>query len=223
MKQASLSIVPIFATPFAVVELPSALQVNAIAAEILARHAAADTAARASGTDPLCYRSSDDLLEWADGPVRQVCAEILRGVWSTVAAVNTLTPEQLKSLSMQSRGWFTIVQPNGCVPATSHTLTAWCGIYCLEAPPASPERADSGVLRLYESRLATMFSDATNSTMRIPYTTAHYTWRPVPGHLAVFPGFLTHEIPLIRSTGPLSLIMVRARFVGPGQEGLSRW
>jgi hypothetical protein len=222
MSQPSLSVVPVFATPFAVVELPAALQANQLVAQLLVRHAAANPVA-APAADRLCYRSRDDLLDWNDPAVRQMCGEILRGVWSTVAAVNTFTPEQLKSLSMQARGSFTIVRPDGSVPATNHSLTAWCGIYCLEAPERSADRRDSGVLRLYESRLATMFADATNTTMRLPFTPGHYSWRAVPGQLAVFPGSLTYEIPLIRSTSPLTLITVRTRFVGPGQEGLSRW
>jgi hypothetical protein len=222
MSQAPLSVIPILATPFAVVELPAVSQANQGVAQLLARHAAVNPVA-APASDPLCYRSRDDLLEWNDAPVRQVCGEILRGVWSTVAAVNIFTPEELKSLSMQARGSFAIVQPNGSIAATSHSLTSWCGIYCLEAPPPSAERSDSGVVRIYESRLATMFTDATNSVMRLPFMLGHYSWRAVPGQLAVFPGSLTHEIPLIRSTGQLTLIMVRTRFVGPGQEGLSRW
>jgi hypothetical protein len=222
MTQPSLSVVPVFATPVAVMELPAASQANQVVAPLLAKHAAA-TPVAATASDPLCYRSRDDLLKWDDTAVRQVCGEILRGVWSTVAAVNTFTPEQLSSLSMQACGSFTIVQPNGSVPATNHSLTAWCGIYCLEAPQPSAERADSGVVRLYESRLATMFADATNTTMRLPFTPGHYSWRAVPGQLVVFPGSLTYEIPLIRSTGQLTLITVRTRFVGPGQEGFSRW
>ena len=214
MSPASLSIVPIFATPFVVMELPEAQALNPAVAEIFARHAPAG---------PLCYQSAPDLLERAEGPVRQVCDEILRGVSSAVAAVNTFSSEQLKSLSMQARGWFTIVPPDGCLQATSHPLTSWCAIYCVQAPQASPQRGDSGLLRLYEWRLATMFADATNAAMQIPFTPGHYSWRPVPGHVAIFPGSLTYEVPLIRSTGSLILITVRTRFVGPGQEGLSRW
>ena len=222
MSQAPLSVVPIFATPFAMVELPAALPANQAVAQLFATHAAANPVA-APAADRLCYRSRDDLLEWSDPAVRQMCGEILRGVWSTVAAVNSFTPGQLQSLSMQARGSFAIVQPNGALPAISHSLTAWCGVYCLEAPQPSAERSDSGVVRLYESRLGTMFADATNSEMRLPFTPGHYSWRAVPGQLAVFPGSLTHEIPLIRATGRLTLIMVRTRFVGPGQEGVSRW
>jgi hypothetical protein len=91
------------------------------------------------------------------------------------------------------------------------------------APKPSTTRLDSGLLRLYESRLGTMFADATNAAMRMPYMPAHYGWRPVPGQMAIFPGSVTHEIALVRSTEPLVLVTVRARFVGPGQQGMSRW
>src|SRR5262249_22552152 len=217
MSQASLSVVPIFAPPFAVLDLPAVSQANGVVAQLFAQHAAAHPAS-GPGSDSFCYRSREDLLEWSETPVLELCGEILRGVWSTVAAVNTFSPEQLRSVSMQARGWFTIVQPNGHVPATAHPLTSWCGVYCVEAPLTSAERTDSGALRLYESRLTTMFADATNTAMRLPFLLGHYAWRPVPGQLAIFPGSLPYEIALIRSTGQLTLITVRTRFVGEGQE-----
>jgi len=221
MSQGSISVVPIFATPLAVVTLPAAPEANEVVARLLATHAAANPAA--AGSNRLCYQSRDDVLEWRDEPVRQLCADILRGVWSTVAAVTTLGPEQLKTLSMQARAAFTIVQPDGCVPATSHSLTAWCGIYCLGAPAPAPGRGDSGVVRFYESRFGAMLADATTSALRVPFTSGHYAWRAIPGQLVVFPGSLTHEIPTIRSDGALAIVTVRTRFVGPEQEGLSRW
>jgi hypothetical protein len=205
----------------AIITLPDASQSTEVVAQLLARHVAADPAqSSAAGS---CYQSRDDLLEWADAPVRQLCSEILRGVWSTVAAATTLSHEQLSTLSVQARGAYTIVQRDGCVPATSHSLTAWCGIYCLQAPDPVAERVDSGVVRFYESRLGTSLADATTSALRVPFLSGHYTWRAVPGQLVVFPGSLTYEIPLIRAVGALTLITVRARFVAPGQEGLTRW
>lgn len=221
MSQGSISVVPIFATPLAVVTLPPAPQANEAVAQLLVKHAAANPAA--AGSNRLCYQSRDDVLDWRDAPVRQLCGEILRGVWSTVAAVTTLGPEQLKTLSMHARAAFTIVQPDGCVPATSYSLTAWCGIYCLQAPAPAPERGDSGVVRFYESRFGAMLADATTDALRVPFTSGHYAWRAIPGQLAVFPGSLPHEIPTIRSDSGLVMITVRTRFVGPGQEGLSRW
>ena len=221
MNQGSIVIVPIFATPMAMITFPEASQSSEVVAQLFARHAATNPAPPTAAG--LCYQSRDDLLDWPDAPVRQLCGEILRGVWSTVAAATTLSHEQLSTLSVQARGAYTIVHPDGCVPATSHSLTAWCGIYCLQAPDPVATRGDSGVVRFYESRLGTSLADATTSALRVPFLSGHYTWRAVPGQLVVFPGSLSYEIPLIRAVGALTLITVRARFVAPGQEGLTRW
>jgi hypothetical protein len=223
MNTGPISIVPIFATPLGVVPLGVAEKLNPAIAELFVTRASAAPSVTTAGSNALCYRSGDDLLEWPDEPVRTLNTDILRGISMVMAAVNSFTQEQLQSLTLQARAWFTIVRPDGCVSAATHPMTSWCGIYCVEAPTSSGERVDSGVLRLYESRLGTTFSDATNSAMRLPYTAGHYTWRPVPGRLAVFPASMTHEIALIRGTGRLILVTVRVRYVAPGQKGVPRW
>jgi hypothetical protein len=215
------TVVPILAMPFGVVPLPDAEVLNPPLAALFAARIRADGAAQQQ--NPLCYRSGDDLLEWPEQPVRQLRAGIVRGVYAVVNAVNDFTDAQLRSFTLEARAWFTVVKPDGRVPATNYPLTAWCGIYCVAAPEPSASRHDSGVLRLYESRLGTMFADTTNSVMRLPFAPSHYGWRPVPGQLAVFPASLTHEIALVRSPGQLVLVTVRIRFVGPGQQGVMRW
>src|SRR5579864_9398746 len=151
----ALSLVPIFATPLGVVQLPEASSLNPDVATLLSARAAAD----GNGSHQLlpCYCSRDDLLDLTEAPIRKVSSEMLRGVLSVVAAVNEFSDAQLQSFTTQARGWFTIVRPNGHVPARNYPLTSWCGIYCVEAPQPSADRKDSGVLRLYESRLGTMF------------------------------------------------------------------
>jgi hypothetical protein len=214
-------VVPILATPFGVVPLPDGEALNPALAALFAARMLADGAAHLQ--NPLCYHSRDDLLEWPEEPVRQLTAGIFRGVYSVVNAVNDFTDAQLSSFALQARGWFTVVKPDGRVPANNYPLTAWCGIYCVAAPEPSATRSDSGVLRFYESRFGSMFADATNAAMRLPYTPGHHGWRPVPGQLAVFPASLTHEIALVRSPGQLVLVTVRVRFVAPGQQGVARW
>jgi hypothetical protein len=147
-----------------------------------------------------------------------VCA-----VYSVVGSLNEFTEAQLRSFKLEARAWFTVIRTNGSLPAASYPLTAWCAIYCVTAPPLSEDRADSGVVRLYESRLGTMFQDATNSAMRVPYTQSHFVWRPVAGEMIIFPASLTHEIALLRAAGELTLVTARIRFTAPGQQGLGRW
>jgi hypothetical protein len=215
------TIVPILATPLGIVPLPDAEPLNGVVGELFESRAAA--AHGRSGGGPLCYRSDDDLLEWPDEPVRRLTTEILRGTYAVVRAVNSLSEPQLQSLETQARIWYTLVRPDGCVPAARYPLTTWCAIYCVAAPEPATTRRDSGVLRLYESRLGTMFADATSANMRLPYALGHFTWRPAPGQLAVFPASVTHEIALNRSAGDLVLVTARVRFVGPGQSGLATW
>jgi hypothetical protein len=217
----SVSIVPIFATPFAVLGLPEAERLNAEVVTILEACAAADPDPASGGT-PHCYRSRAD-LRLDDPPVQAVCREILRGMAGVVGALNQFSEHRMRELAMQTCLSFTIVRSNGSVPAHNYPLTSWCGIYCVEAPEPSADRRDSGVLRLHESRLQSMFSDATNAAMHLPYATGHHAWRPVPGRLAVFPGTTSHEIALLRSTGRLVLLTLRLRFVAPGQTGWVRW
>lgn len=215
-------VVPIFASPFAVVALPEALRLNLPVTELFRLRSGSAAAADATST-PLCYRSREDLLEWTDEPVRQLCQQILHGVRSVVAALNELPAARLESFTLQARARFSIVRPDGAMPATHSPQASWCAVYCVASPAPSHERQDSGVLRMYESRLGTMFSDASNASLRLPYTPGHFAWPPVPGEVAIFPGWIAHEIALIRASGDLVLVTARARFVAPGQQGQSAW
>jgi hypothetical protein len=213
-------VLPLFATPLGIVTVPKAEDLNPQLVDLFSKRTPRD---RAPHSKPQVYRSHDDLFDWPEQPARVLATEIFRGVCSVVETLNAFEPGQLRSFNIEARGWFTIVEQNGSLPAASYPLTAWCAMYCVAAPEPSATRQDSGVLRLYESRLGIMFQDATNSVMRVPFTPGHRTWRPVPGQLAVFPASLTHEIALLRSAGKLILVTARVRFVAPGQQGVGRW
>jgi hypothetical protein len=220
MSAAPPIVLPLFATPFGLVTVPNAEALNPQLVALFRQRTPRD---RAPHANTKVYRSQDDLFDWPEQAARALATEIFRGVCSVVETLNAFEPGQLRSFSLEARGWFTIVEQNGSLPAATYPLTAWCAMYCVAAPEPSAARQDSGVLRLYESRLGTMFQDATNSVMRVPFTPGHYAWRPVPGQLAVFPASLSHEIALLRSAGKLILVTARVRFVAPGQQGVGRW
>ena len=217
---APLTVMPILATPLGVATLADAQQLNPALAALFSQRAAADPAA---ARNPLRYVSSDDLLEWPDTPVRRLAEGIAGAVYSLIVSVSDISEAQLRACKMEARAWFTRVRTNGAVPAANHPLTAWCAIYCVAAPSPAQDRADSGVVRLYESRLGSAFQDATNSVLRIPFSASHYAWRPVAGQLLIFPASLTYEVALLRAAGELLLVTARLRFIAPGQQGFSRW
>jgi hypothetical protein len=214
-------VVPIHATPFAILPFDEAASVNTVLKAAFAARAATE----ADGPQPHALRhvSRDDLTDSRDPSVQRLLVGIFRGIAAVVREVNAMDDAQLRTFTMQARAWFTIVHPDGCLPPANHPLSAWCALYCVAGPPASATRADSGLLRILESRLTTSFADATTAEMRLPYRPGHYAWRPVPGQMAIFPAGLRHEIALLRAQEPLVLVTVRARFVGPRQEGVGRW
>jgi hypothetical protein len=214
----AVTVMPILATPLGIVRLAAAADLNPKVLALVSHQQQADGAAAR-----LVYESRDDFFEWQDPAARALATEMLRGAFTVVAGISELTEPALRSLSIEARGFAAVIARDGCLPARSYPLTAWCAMYCLGVPEPSPLRADSGVLRLYESRLGTMFQDATNSALRMPYKSSHYAWRPSAGEMAVFPASLNHEVALVRAGGQLSFIVARLRFVGAGQEGVGRW
>jgi hypothetical protein len=213
------TVIPILAMPLCIASIPDADQLNPTLCELFAQRMAAASRPQ----NPFVFRSSDDLMEWQEASVRRMAQGITAAVYSMVGSLNEFTEAKLRSFRFESRAWFTVVRTNGSVPAASYPLTSWCAIYCVSAPPLIEARADSGVVRLYESRLGTTFQDATNSMLRIPYRQSHYAWRPEAGKMVIFPASLTHEIALMRAAGELIFVTARLRFVGPGQQGFRRW
>jgi Putative 2OG-Fe(II) oxygenase len=216
-------VVPIFATPFGVVTLPQAQTLNSAVAELFAARAAREEGAPGGTPGRRVFVSRDDLLGWAEDPVRLTMREILAGVTSVATSISELSGEALATLEIQARAWFTVVRSNGCLPARSYPNTSWLGVYCVTAPQVSEERADSGVLRMHESRMETSFQDPVHQSNRAPYRRGHYTWRPVPGQMAVFPAGLIHEIAMVRAAGTLTLLTARARFAGASGAWMPPW
>ena len=223
MKNPAPHVVPIFATPFGVVALPGVQILNAVLAALFEARADREEPAAAGRPARRAFVSRDDLLDWAEDPVQKALREILAGVISIASSISELSGEELSSLRVQARAWFTIVRPNGCVPATSYPNTSWLAVYCVMAPEPSQERLDSGVLRMHEARMDTSFQDPAHQRLRVPYRRGHYTWRPVPGEMAVFPAALTHEIATVRAAGALTFLTARARFVGASGAWMPPW
>jgi hypothetical protein len=217
------TLMPIFATPFAEVSLPVSGALNESLAALLTARATEDRRDPDRRRDPLSYVSREDLFEWPDEPVAALRDELLAGLCPAVLATTLYTEAEFDQLGVQARARFAIIRADGCLPAQSLALASWCAIYCVAAPPAPAGRPDSGVLRLYESRLGGMFADATTWRMRPPFAGGHHLWRPRPGSMATFPAHLAHEVALNRSGGDLVLVIARIRFANPGQQAAPPW
>ena len=223
MNAPAATLIPIFGTPFAELSLtmPGASQ-EALAA-LLTGWATEDNRDPGAPRDPLSYHSRENLFDRPDELTGVLKREMLTGLCAAVRATNLGTAADFERLTVSARARFAIIRPNGCLPAATLPLASWCAIYCVAAPPAQLERPLGGVLRLYEPRLGTMFTDAANWRLRPPFSNGHHIWRPMPGRMAAFPAYLAHEIALNSGEGDLVLVIARARFANPGQEAAPPW
>jgi hypothetical protein len=223
MTTAAPTLVPIFATPFAVVSLGAPADLNAALATLILSRATEEYRDPSAPPDPVCFRSREDLFEWDSEAVAQLRREMLGGVSRTVKAANCYTDAEFEPLRVQGRARFAIVRPNGGMPGATAPMASWCAVYCIAAPPAAPARVDSAVLRLYAVRHASMFLDATNWQLQAPFSVTHYVWRPVTGQMAVFPASILHEVALNRAAEELLLVTARLRFVHRDQLAQPPW
>lgn len=223
MNAPSCTLVPVFAVPFAVVQLAGVSALNGALATLLAARATEAHRDPETPPDPLCFRGREDLFDWQDEAVADLKQQMLSGLCSAVMAANLYSEAEFDTLGVQVRARFVLLRPDGCLGAANVPLASWCAVYCVAAPPPTPGRPDSGVLRLYALRQGAMFLDAANWRLRPPFGAAHHNWRPVPGQMAVFPASILHEVALNRTEADLLLITARARFAHGGDASMPPW
>jgi len=219
----TINLTAMFAVPFVTLPLPGARQLNPALLPLIAARSTEGHRDTQLPPSPLCFRSREDVFEWPEEPARSLRREMLGGVCQAVMAANTFTEAEFDSFSVQARARLVIVRRDGALPALSIPLASWCALYCVAAPSPEPSRVDSAMLRLYESRMANMFLDASNWRLRPPFSPGHQLWRPTSGEMAVFPASIMHEVALNRGDSDLILILARIRFARPDMESLPPW
>jgi hypothetical protein len=128
------TIVPIFASPFAIVSIGAASDLNQALASLFLSRANEDYRDPLEPRDPLCFRGREDLFEWQSGVVGQLKREMLAAVCAAVMAVNRYTDAEFDALALRARARFAIVRPNGCMPAATAPMASWYACNCVAAP-----------------------------------------------------------------------------------------
>jgi hypothetical protein len=208
--------VPLFATPFAAVNTGADRHFNERLASLCESQRSApglpgpglqDNTSR----DPLHFRGRDDFLDLSDATAGELKRLVLGQASTVVAGLNSIGAAEFARLYIQARGWCSIVQPNGHIPAQHFSSASWLAVYCVQAGDA--EFKSAGVLRLYERRLGSMYRDASTWELKSPYRYGNHTWSPVPGWMALFPAHMPHEVSVVRSVTSLILVFAKIRFV----------
>ena len=202
--------VPLFATPFAAVNTGADRHFNARLASLCeSQRSRRLRAIRAT----LHFRGRDDFLDLADATAGELKRLILGQASTVVAGLNSIGAAEFGKLHIQARGWCSIVQRNGHVPAQHFPGASWLAVYCVQAGESDAEFKSAGVLRLYERRLESIYRDASTWELKSPYRYGNHTWTPVPGWMALFPAHVPHEVSVVRSVTSLILVFAMIRFM----------
>jgi len=204
--------VPLFATPFAAVNTGADRAFNSRLASLCESQRTAPGLAGDSSRDPLHFRSREDFLDSADATAGELKRLVLGNASGVVASLSSMEIAEFARLPIQARGWCSISQRDGHVPAQHFAGASWLAVYCVQAGEPDAGSNSAGVLRLYERRLGSIYRDASTGDLQPPYRYGNHTWTPLPGWMALFPAHLPHEVSVVRSDTPLILVFALIRY-----------
>lgn len=204
--------VPLFATPFAALDTGADRHFNARVASLCESERSASGLAGDPSRDPLHFRGRDDLFDAADSTAGELKRLILGNASAVVASLSSIDAAEFARLRIQARGWCSIVQRSGHVPAQHFSSASWLAVYCAQAGESDEGFKSAGVLRLYERRLDSIYRDASTWELKSPYRYGNHTWSPAPGRMALFPAHLPHEVSVVRSATSLVLVFALIRY-----------
>jgi hypothetical protein len=210
--------VPLFATPFTAVNTGADRHFNARLASLCESQRSAPGLAGDPARDPLHFRGRDDFLDSAGATAGELKRLILGQASTVVADLSSIGVAEFAKLHVQARGWCSIVQRNGHVPAQHFPSASWLAVYCVQAGEPDAGFKSAGVLRLYERRLGSIYRDASTWELKSPYRYGNHTWTPVPGWMALFPAHVPHEVSVVRALTPLILVFAMIRFMDPNAK-----
>ncbi|HEU5134963.1 MAG TPA: hypothetical protein VFU13_07450 [Steroidobacteraceae bacterium] len=215
----SFGAVPLFATPFAAVNTGANRHFNERVSSLCESQRSAHALPADPSRDPLHFRSRDDFLDSPDATAGELRRLMLGNVSAVVAGLNSTGAAEFARLHIQARGWCSIVQRNGHVPAQHFPRASWFAVYCAQAGEPEAGLKGAGVLRLYERRLGSIYRDASTWELKSPYRYGNHTWSPQPGWMALFPAHVPHEVSVVRSVTSLILVFAMIRFIDASATG----
>ena len=143
-------VMALFATPFAAVDTGASPAFNARLAGLCESRRQAAESLRDPSPSALHYRGGEDFLDSDDATVDELRRLICARAAALVAGWSSLDPAQFSKLQLHARGWCSIVQPDGHIPAQHFADASWLAVYCVQASAPTPGISGAGLLRLYE-------------------------------------------------------------------------
>ncbi|WP_292999833.1 putative 2OG-Fe(II) oxygenase [Nevskia sp.] len=206
-----------FAVPFGFSEMPDAPSLNAeLRTLFLAREAAGSTYANAQPTmkiNPSLFESRFDLFRWPDPCIRRLREFCWSQLHEMIGHTTALDAAAMQALVGHADAWFHITRRGGWFAQHNHPMASWSGVYCVDAGRDDGSRRDSGLLSFTSPTVAaSMYVDAANKALRIPFSHDSREFRLQPGQLVLFPSWLVHQVTPFAGDGERITVAFNAWF-----------
>lgn len=141
------------------------------------------------------YESDFSLFYREDPDIQRLAQFCLSHVGYAIHTLNGYTSKDMQDLRIYHHSWYHVTRHGGYTAAHNHPMASWSGVYCVAPGENPPDKPDSGLLRLYDGRSnPSVYLDAGNAHMRLPFSYGFLTYQFVPGQLVLFPSWLLHEV-----------------------------
>ena len=141
------------------------------------------------------FESRFNLFRWPEDCVQELRSFMLHCVAQTVIQASNVQPEELARLTMHNHTWYHVTRYAGSFVAHNHPLASWSAVYFVRPGERLPNRPESGILRLLDTRPgANAYLDVANRRLRAPFALEAREIRLDEGQVVVFPSYVFHEV-----------------------------
>jgi uncharacterized protein (TIGR02466 family) len=197
MVGSSVTVRPLFATPFGEARLPNCERLNRELAALFLQRETDEHRNPTPSHVPQAetFESRFNLFRWPESCVQELRGFMLNAIAQMVIETTSLKPQDIAKLSFQNHTWFHISRYAGSFVAHNHPLASWSSVYCVRAGESVPQHPDSGVLRFLDVRQgANAYLDPANATLQRAYALAPVELKLEAGQLVIFPSYVFHEV-----------------------------
>jgi len=141
------------------------------------------------------FESRFNLFLWPEACVQELRKFMLDTVAQTVLQATSLSPAELARLKFHNHTWFHVTRTAGSFVCHNHPMASWSAVYCVRAGERPAEEPGSGLLRLFDPRMAAgAYQDPANARLHAAFGLRSLDLNLEEGQIIVFPSYIFHEV-----------------------------
>ena len=141
------------------------------------------------------FESSFDLFDWQNSSINELRKYCWGQLYQLIGTLNQYDVAMLQKLHIASESWYHVTRKGGYFGIHNHAMSAWSGVYCVQAGDTVEEYPDSGCLNIVSPHIGTTgYIDKSCSSLKGQFGRGNRLINLEEGQLVIFPSWLLHEV-----------------------------